>query len=189
MIRGSGPPSLQTLGGNLSSNVTTTEQVSAGVDSIQVSSTAQFQATAATSTTLDVAVTESNPGFFTTPNQIRNSVGNLPSINQLTTQGVEAALAEFDAQLTSSVNWSRTDRPVNVIPAFAGFPSTSNASISDFDATLSKKTATGAHFFARHTVNYNRGNQFGACAPCPAHGRRHSKPRCGFRSSRARACR
>ncbi|MEQ8784870.1 MAG: TolC family protein [Pirellulaceae bacterium] len=158
VIRGASQPSL-----------TGAEQINAGQDSIVASiQGASFQSTAGVATTYGPAQSETNPGFYNTATSLRNSIGILPSINSLTNQGVEAALSEFDAQLTSSVNWSKTDRPVNVTPAFGGFPSVTLSDTSDFDVTLSKKTATGAHFFARHTVGYNRGNQFGSLRAVPS---------------------
>jgi outer membrane protein TolC len=160
VIRGASPPTL-----------TSAEQINAGQDSLVFSIQGQgasFQSTAGIMTTYGPAQSESNPGFFSTANTLRNSVGILPSINALTNQGAEAALSEFDARLSSSLNWNKTDRPVNVTPAFGGFPSVTFSNTSDFNVTLSKKTATGAHFFARHTVNYNRGNQFGTLRAVPS---------------------
>ena len=156
VIRGGSPPQL--IAG---------EQISPGQDSINVAG-ASFQSTAGITTVYDVARSESNPGFFQSADQIRNTIGQPATANQLSAQGVEAALAEFDAQLSSDLSWSKTDRPVNVTPTFGGFPSVSVANSSSFDLTLSKKTASGVHFFARNTVGYNRSNQFGTLRAVPS---------------------
>ena len=67
-----------------------------------------------TSTLYNVAIRESEPGIIGTPGQISSPGGLLTNGGLEANQGVEAALADFDAQLTSSMNWSKTDVPRNV---------------------------------------------------------------------------
>ncbi|MBI1900474.1 MAG: TolC family protein [Planctomycetia bacterium] len=73
-------------------------------------------------------------------------------------QGVEAALSEFDAQLTSSMFWERNNRPIN---RTAGNPLFSTIFQQDrgvFSSEVAKTAATGSRFFARHNVQYDYNN-------------------------------
>ena len=86
VFRGYGTPSLQGT------------RVSPGVDNL-------INGITAAGTVYDVAIRESEPGFIGTPGQI-SSPGSLVTNTALDgNQGVEAALADFDAQFTSSVSW------------------------------------------------------------------------------------
>src|SRR5262245_32365595 len=116
-------------------------------------------------TSYDAAIVESNPGFqqfslFGQPTVDGGSVdGGIAGVRQ----GVEAALAEFDAQLRIAGNpgsqiFSSTDRPQNVTPAFAGFPTVSDLRNGGMNYELSKRAATGTQFFLRGTTDYDRGN-------------------------------
>lgn len=68
---------------------------------------------------------------------------------------VEAALSEFDAQLSSSLFWNRVDQGVNqtftglFLPVFQQLQSV-------HQTELAKTTATGAKFSLRHHINYDR---------------------------------
>ncbi|MDX1945487.1 MAG: TolC family protein [Pirellulaceae bacterium] len=84
-------------------------------------------------------------------------------------QGVEAALSDFDAQLsvTGSPNgalWNITDRPQNVVTSqnFTGFPQTLNLRDGGMQAQIAKRTAEGTVYFFRSITNYDRGNQRGS---------------------------
>lgn len=73
--------------------------------------------------------------------------------------GVEAALADFDAQFNSRLGWSKTDSPNNSQAALFFQPSVLQATGANFAAEVSKQTATGGRFALRHIVNYSRSNQ------------------------------
>lgn len=104
----------------------------------------------------NVAIRESEPGIIGTPGQI-TPPGNIPTNTSLdVNQGVESALAEFDAQLTSSMFWERTDRPRNT-----SFDSNNNIFVQDqvnWQTELAKKSATGSQFFLRNVNSYTRNN-------------------------------
>lgn len=93
--------------------------------------------TAASATVYDPAVFESDPQF-----------------------GVEAALSAFDAQFTSSVFWQNTDRPQN-FGGFVGQTIFSNffqQNNGQFDAALTKRSATGTTFAVRNQTVYTDNN-------------------------------
>lgn len=103
-----------------------------------------------------VAIRESEPGIIGTPGQI-SPAGNIPTNTSLdVNQGVESALAEFDAQLTSSMFWERTDRPRNT-----SFDSNNNIFVQDqvnWQTELAKKSATGSQFFLRNVNSFTKNN-------------------------------
>ncbi|QDV86295.1 TolC family protein [Planctomycetes bacterium TBK1r] len=77
------------------------------------------------------------------------------------TQGVEAALAEYDAQYSNTLNWSGADTPRNVlVNAFTqNFQrQVDEGTSAAYASSLSKKTAFGSQFTIRHVVNYTRNN-------------------------------
>lgn len=68
---------------------------------------------------------------------------------------VEAALSEFDTQLTSSLFWNKVDRGIN--QTFSGlFLPVAQQCASNFVLELAKTTATGTRFSLRHHMNYDR---------------------------------
>ena len=116
------------------------------------------------------AIVESNPGFsqfnlFGAPTADGPSVdgGN----NAQVRQGVEAALSEFDAQLSIAGNpggqlLGTTNRPQNVVrDAFTGFPDVLNLRNGGLRTELSKRSAAGTQFFARSVTDYDQGRQRG----------------------------
>lgn len=107
-------------------------------------------------TMYNAAIRETEPGIIGTPGQI-NPAGNIPTNTALdVNQGVENALAEFDAQLTSAVSWERLDRPRNTI-----LDSNNNIFNQDqvnFQVELAKKAATGTQFFLRNVTGYTTNN-------------------------------
>lgn len=119
--------------------------------------------------TYDPAIVESNPGFsqfnlFGAPTAEGASVdGGVANIRQ----GVEAALSDFDAQVSfagnpSSIIASSTDRPQNVFPnAFTGFPQTLDLRNGGANYQVAKRSAAGTQFFFRGSTDYDRGNQRG----------------------------
>lgn len=75
--------------------------------------------------------------------------------------GVEAALSAFDAQFTSRVLWDRNERPTNtrtgILYQQFQVPNLSQ-DLGTFQSELSKVTASGGTFYARHNVRYEWNN-------------------------------
>lgn len=118
--------------------------------------------------TYDPAIVESNPGFsqfnlFGSPTAEGASVdGGVANIRQ----GVEAALSEFDAQVSftgnpSSIIAGSTDRPQNVQPNVFGFPTVTDLRTGAASYQIAKRSAAGTQFFFRGNTDYDRGNQRG----------------------------
>ena len=77
-------------------------------------------------------------------------------------QGVEAALAAYDAQYTNSLAWFNTDQPVNTIinPILQQFQvANSEANSAAYQSQLQKRMANGSQFSLRHVVNYSNSNR------------------------------
>jgi len=81
--------------------------------------------------------------------------------------GVLAALAEFDAQFTTSMFWQKSDRPQNVSTTEFGFvPFNYQQDQGQIDMSLSKKAATGTQFSLRNQTIYDQNNRgFGRALP------------------------
>ena len=81
--------------------------------------------------------------------------------------GVEAALANFDAEFTTSVFWQKTDRPQNVNSTSFGFiPVFYQQDLGQFEAAISKQSASGTLFTFRNQTIYDRNNRgFGRALP------------------------
>ena len=81
--------------------------------------------------------------------------------------GVEAALANFDAEFTTSVFWQKTDRPQNVNSTSFGFiPVFYQQDQGQFEAAISKQSASGTRFTFRNQTIYDRNNRgFGRALP------------------------
>lgn len=97
-----------------------------------------IQSAAGTQTNFDPAITESNPAL-----------------------GVEAALSAFDAQVSSQLFWQVNDRPnnININPILQQFQvPASQQTVANFNYALSKRTATGATFTARHNIGFENSN-------------------------------
>lgn len=95
---------------------------------------------AAVTTTYDPALVESGNGTGTG--------------SPLSGTGVEAALAEFDAQLDSRINWQYNDRPQNSgLPTV--FPPLFRQDLSNFTMGISKPTADGSTFEIRNNTIYD----------------------------------
>jgi outer membrane protein TolC len=127
------------------------------------------------STVYNPAIVESNPGqqigglsnFLLQP----NAQGANSGLTGATTdggiagvrQGVEAALSNFDAQLSITSDpgagaRSSTSRPQNVQNVTAIFPIVQSTRQGGWDVTLSKRTAEGTLFSASSTTDYLAGN-------------------------------
>ena len=71
--------------------------------------------------------------------------------------GTQAALAAFDAQVTSQLFWQKNDRPQN--NSFAAFvPSVFQQTTGNYINQIQKRTATGAQFALRTNVVYDYNN-------------------------------
>ena len=78
-----------------------------------------------------------------------------PALQETGIGSVEDALSDFDAQLSSSFFYTRSERQFNNLFVGGGTPSlTSN--VSDFNTELTKQTAAGTSFAMRNFTNYNR---------------------------------
>ncbi|MEK6246729.1 MAG: TolC family protein [Planctomycetales bacterium] len=88
------------------------------------------------------AIQESSPGF----------------VNGLRI-GPEAALAEFDTQLSSSFFWEKVDEPQNIRPGIGLLiPQTNVQDIGTFQAQLTKTNATGGTTSLSTTTVYDQSN-------------------------------
>lgn len=75
--------------------------------------------------------------------------------------GVEAALSDFDAVVTSQLFWAKNDRPVNrpndpLLGQF--FPQVNQQTTGNYVNQVSKRTAQGAQYALRTNVVYDRNN-------------------------------
>ena len=71
--------------------------------------------------------------------------------------GTQAALAAFDAQVTSQLFWQKNDRPQNNNFALI-FPLSFNQTTGNYINQIQKRTATGAQFALRSNVVYDNNN-------------------------------
>jgi outer membrane protein TolC len=85
-----------------------------------------------------------------------------PALTDLNPQGgTQAALAAFDAVVTSQLFWQKNDRPVNVqtnnnVNQF--FVASQKQTAATQTNQISKRTATGAQYALRSSVIYDRNN-------------------------------
>lgn len=135
VFRGYGTPSLQGT------------RVSPGVDNL-------INGITAAGTVYDVAIRESEPGFIGTPGQIA-SPGSVTTNTALDgNQGVEAALADFDAQFTSNISWLNSDEPRNTVTTNPNVPLVFQQDQVQWNAEIAKKTANGTQLFFRNINTY-----------------------------------
>ena len=135
VFRGYGTPSLQGT------------RVSPGVDNL-------INGITAAGTVYDVAIRESEPGIIGTPGQI-STPGSVVTNTALDgNQGVEAALADFDAQFTSGITWLNSDEPRNTIQANPNIPLVFQQDQVQWNAEIAKKTANGTQLFFRNINSY-----------------------------------
>ena len=138
VIRGFGTPSLQGT------------RVSPGQDGLANNPNAA-------TTTYNVAIRESEPGFIGTPGQIANPSALVTNTALDGNLGVEAALADFDAQLTSSFTFTKTDEPRNSDANFLN----SNVFQQDqlqWQTEVAKKSANGTQIFFRSVNQWTENN-------------------------------
>jgi len=138
VIRGYGTPTLQGT------------RVSPGQDGLA-------NGPAAAATTYNIAIRETEPGFIGTPGQIA-APGSITTNTALDgNQGVESALADFDAQLTSSFTFTKTDEPrnsqINIL----------NSNIFQQDqlqwqTEVAKRSANGTQIFFRNVNQWTENN-------------------------------
>ncbi len=125
------PSELQTL------DLTLQEAIRAALQSSEVLRTlggAVVSAPQGQATQLDAALTDLNPQG-----------------------GTQAALAAFDAQVTSQLFWQKNDRPQN--NSFAAFvPTVFQQTTGNYTNQIQKRTATGAQFALRSNVIYDNNN-------------------------------
>ncbi len=137
VIRGYGTPTLQGT------------RVSPGIDNLTTGPQGA-------GTLYNIAIRESEPGFLGTPGQ-QQTPGVLTTNTGLdSNQGVEAALADFDAQYTSSLFWTNSDEPRNTVAPFDRTAFKQNQVTNQNE--LSKKTAEGTLLFFRNTNTYTANN-------------------------------
>jgi len=104
--------------------------------------------TIAPGTTYDPAIVESGYGL---PTGLAFGSG----------QGVEAALAAFDAQLDASVTWNKNREPQNRPDTGVGatfFPPIFAQDLGTFTSGITKTTADGTTFSFRNNTNYQQNN-------------------------------
>ncbi len=141
VLRGYGTPGLQGT------------RVSPGVDGL-------VNGPAAAGTIFNVAIRESEPGLIGVPGQISGPSQVLSNTNLDVNQGVETALAEFDAQFTTSAFWATNDEPRNVAPV-VGNPFDRSVFVQDrvqWQSEIAKKTANGTQIFFRNVNVYTNNN-------------------------------
>ncbi len=152
VLRGYGTPSLQGA------------RVVPGVDNL-------IQGPAAVGTIYNVAVRESEPGFIGSPAQISDPANILTNTGLDVNQGVEAALADFDTQFTSSVFWNHSNEPRN--------NQSSNNPLNrqifkqdlvNWNYQFAKKTANGTQIFFRNNNTYTDNNNPLVSDPAPNNG-------------------
>ena len=135
VFRGYGTPSLQGT------------RVSPGVDNL-------VNGITAAGTIYDVAIRESEPGFIGTPGQIANP-GSVTTNTALDgNQGVEAALADFDAQFTSTLSWLNSDEPRNTTSINPNTPLVFQQDQVQWNTEIAKKSANGTQLFFRNISTY-----------------------------------
>ena len=135
LYRGYGTPALQGL------------RVLPGQDTI-------INAPNAAGTIYNVSIRETEPGGIGTPGQL-NLPGSIVTNTALdSNQGVEAALSQFDAQLTSSLNFTKSDEPRNTVSTNPNIPLVFQQDNVQWQAEIAKETAGGTQFFFRNVNVY-----------------------------------
>ncbi len=145
VLRGYGTPSLQGT------------RVAPGQDTLA-------NGPAAAGTVYNVAVRESEPGFIGIPGQISSPATITTNTALEGNIGVEAALADFDAQFTTTALWQKSDEPRNATPILQnGQPNPFDPQVFQQDGVqwnseIAKKTANGTQIFFRQTNLYTNNN-------------------------------
>ena len=82
-----------------------------------------------------------------------------PAIAESGPNGVETALANFDAQFSTSVFWEKTDRAQNFQNIDQLFSPRLERDVGTFQAEVSKLAATGTQWSFRNVTTHERSNQ------------------------------
>lgn len=140
ILRGYGTPSLQGA------------RVVPGIDNL-------IQGPAAVGTIYNVAVRETEPGFIGNSGQYGDPSTVLTNTGLDVNQGVEAALADFDAQYTTSVFWNHSNEPRNTRGQNNPLePQIFHQDLVTWDYEFSKKTANGTQLSFRNNNVYTDNN-------------------------------
>ncbi|QEG22394.1 TolC family protein [Mariniblastus fucicola] len=108
----------------------------------------------AVGTIYNIAIRETEPGAIGTPGQL-SLPGSILTNTQLdSNQGVEAALSQFDAQLTSSLNYTKSDEPRNTIPTNPNQPLVFQQDQVQWQTEIAKEAANGTQLFFRNVNVY-----------------------------------
>lgn len=103
----------------------------------------------------NVAIRETEPGGIGTPGQL-GLPGSILTNTQLdSNQGVEAALAQFDAQLTSSLNFTKSDEPRNTVSTNPNQPLVFQQDQLQWQTEIAKEAANGTQLFFRNVNVYS----------------------------------
>lgn len=109
-------------------------------------------------TIYEVGIRETEPGSLPVPGQITSPQLLATNTTLDSNQGTEAALAEFDAHVASSLFWNTTNRPLNFPNTVLGQQIQNQANDVAFEYSFSKKSATGTIFSLRNGVDFNSNN-------------------------------
>ncbi len=135
LFRGYGTPALQGL------------RVLPGQDSV-------INAANAVGSVYNVAIRETEPGALGTPGQLRLPGSILTNTQLDANQGVEAALSQFDAQLTSSLNYTKSDEPRNTVATNPNQPLVFQQDQVQWQTEIAKESANGTQMFFRNVNAY-----------------------------------
>lgn len=109
----------------------------------------------AVGTIYNIAIRETEPGGIGTPGQL-GLPGSILTNTQLdSNQGVEAALAQFDAQLTSSLNFTKSDEPRNTVATNPNQPLVFQQDQVQWQTEIAKEAANGTQLFFRNVNVYS----------------------------------
>ena len=139
VIRGYGTPSLQQ------------SRVAPGQDSLA-------NGPGAAATQWNIAIRETEPGFLGTPGQIASPSSITTNTGLDGNQGVESALADFDAQLTSSFTYAKSDEPRNSDQSNFFNRGVFQQDQLQWQTEVAKKTANGTQIFFRNINQYTANN-------------------------------
>ncbi len=109
----------------------------------------------AVGTVYNVAIRETEPGAIGTPGQLGLPGSILTNTQLETNQGVEAALSQFDAQLTSSLNYTKSDEPRNTVATNPNQPLVFQQDQVQWQTEIAKEAANGTQLFFRNVNTYS----------------------------------
>ena len=109
----------------------------------------------AVGTVYNVAIRETEPGAIGTPGQLGLPGSILTNTQLETNQGVEAALSQFDAQLTSSLNYTKSDEPRNTVATNPNQPLVFQQDQVQWQTEIAKEAANGTQLFFRNVNSYS----------------------------------